>query len=107
VGLILLVPCGTCGGFSLNYIFSTIHVPFFAPLTIQDIQSNNHSFNFKDKPSSPVKCESELKMPCESSSTMDMRHLSSKLLEICEEEFQKKLGSVLRNLVDKLEAEVR
>jgi hypothetical protein len=62
---------------------------------------------FKDKPSPSVKCESELKMPCESSSTMDMRHLSNKLLGICEEEFQKKLGSVLRNLVDKLEAEVR
>jgi hypothetical protein len=62
---------------------------------------------FKDKQSSSVKCESELKMPCESSSTMDTRHLPSKLLEICEEEFQKLLGSMLRNFGDKLEAEVR
>jgi hypothetical protein len=62
---------------------------------------------FKDKPSSSVKCESQLKIPYESSSTRDMKHLPSKLLEICEEEFQKKLGSMLRHLGDKLEAEVR
>ncbi|XP_023707272.1 uncharacterized protein LOC111864327 isoform X3 [Cryptotermes secundus] len=61
--------------------------------------------NTEDKPSPSVKCESELKMPCESSSAMDMRHPPNKLLEICEEEFQKKLGSVLRNLIDNLKAE--
>jgi hypothetical protein len=62
---------------------------------------------FKDKQSSSVKCGSELKVPLESSSAMDMRNLSSKLPEICQEELYKKLSSVLRNLVARLEAEVR
>jgi hypothetical protein len=54
-----------------------------------------------------MKLGSELMMPCPLMSCMDMRDLSDKILEICEEAFQNNLGSLLRNFVDKSEAEVR
>ena len=61
--------------------------------------------HLKDGP--PVQCESELKGSCDSRSVIGMRHLSNRLLGMCEEEFRNKLESILRNLVDKSEAEVR
>jgi hypothetical protein len=54
-----------------------------------------------------MKCGSQVKKPCELTSSLDMRDLSNKIWEICEEAIQNKLGPLMGNSVDKSEAKVR
>jgi siderophore synthetase component len=84
-------------------------MPFCASVTLSR-QTDNLFYSVSDfhlKARPPLQCESELKMFCDLASLIHMRHLSNELTGICEDEFWNKLKSVVRNLVDKSETEVR